>query len=250
MSSYFVNSLFAKYQPGESLYPSGFELPSCAYSTGKRTVPVSRNGYPTSSAYPPSSTSPQGYCGSVGNPAGYDSVSAAGVVNYGALGQNPTPISSWDTRLQGYSTAWSAHAADFDTLKDHCNPLSSPEGVPQVQNPTTLYPWVNAAGMPEVPKKRCRQTYTRYQTLELEKEFHYNRYLTRRRRIELSHLLGLTERQIKIWFQNRRMKYKKESKKDDSDNNNDTTSRDGITNEVNEQTKSIEDTKDKKPVQD
>ncbi|XP_068145969.1 segmentation polarity homeobox protein engrailed [Drosophila tropicalis] len=58
-------------------------------------------------------------------------------------------------------------------------------------------------------EKRPRTAFSSEQLARLKREFNENRYLTERRRQQLSSELGLNEAQIKIWFQNKRAKIKK-----------------------------------------
>nr|XP_036234258.1 homeobox protein slou [Bactrocera oleae] len=59
-------------------------------------------------------------------------------------------------------------------------------------------------------KKKARTTFTGRQIFELEKQFEIKKYLSSSERTEMAKLLNVTETQVKIWFQNRRTKWKKQ----------------------------------------
>ncbi|KAL3886768.1 hypothetical protein ACJMK2_026741 [Sinanodonta woodiana] len=58
--------------------------------------------------------------------------------------------------------------------------------------------------------RRSRTVFTEHQLMGLEKRFEQQKYLSTPDRAELADTLGLTHLQVKTWYQNRRMKWKKE----------------------------------------
>lgn len=60
-------------------------------------------------------------------------------------------------------------------------------------------------------RKKARTAFSREQVADLEKKFQEKKYLSSAERGELAEKLKLSDMQVKTWFQNRRMKYKRQS---------------------------------------
>merc|ERR1719242_3003740 len=93
---------------------------------------------------------------------------------------------------------------------------------PQIPREYPLYPWFISRrfpGGPHLPEfllpfrkpKRIRTAFSPSQLLKLEQAFEKNQYVVGQERKELAKSLNLSETQVKVWFQNRRTKSKRET---------------------------------------
>eukprot|EP00117_Sycon_ciliatum_P012454 scpid52399/ scgid13518/ Homeobox protein Hmx len=71
-------------------------------------------------------------------------------------------------------------------------------------------PHVYGLGQLKLKKKKTRTVFTRSQIDQLELTFNQKRYLSSNDRLQLALSLKMTETQVKVWFQNRRNKWKRE----------------------------------------
>ncbi|XP_018422363.1 PREDICTED: homeobox protein not2-like [Nanorana parkeri] len=87
------------------------------------------------------------------------------------------------------------------------DPLCKEKGLAYTHSPINNLSWRTGP----CKLKRIRTVFTPEQLDRLEKEFLKQQYMVGTERVDLATTLNLTETQVKVWFQNRRIKWRKQS---------------------------------------
>nr|UPO70978.1 distal-less [Phrynus marginemaculatus] len=123
------------------------------------------------------------------------------------LGAYPFPMNNTplNTSLHNtYTHASHPYLSTYPANMPGCPPCPSPPRDDKTQLEETLR--VNGKGK---KMRKPRTIYSSLQLQQLNRRFQRTQYLALPERAELAASLGLTQTQVKIWFQNRRSKYKK-----------------------------------------
>nr|XP_060481432.1 homeobox protein DLX-2 [Panthera onca] len=155
------------------------------------TLPVSTA---TDSSYYTNQQHPAGGGGSGGSPYAH-----MGSYQYHAGGLNNVPYSAKSGYDLGYTTAYTSYAP-YGTSSSPAN--NEPEK-------EDLEPEIRIVNGKPKKVRKPRTIYSSFQLAALQRRFQKTQYLALPERAELAASLGLTQTQVKIWFQNRRSKFKK-----------------------------------------